>query len=544
MKRVLIVGSGISGLACAIETAKAGNTAVLVSPYPSERAQSVMAAGGINAVVQGPGTDDSVELHIRDTLDGGCRIAGEKAVAGLCSAAPDILTWLESLGVVFTRTADGSLARRAFGGQSRKRTAYAGASTGKQIVTALVQETRKWECAGRVTRRLGLQFHSALLDDGVCAGALFYDETQKRLEALYADAVVFATGGQNRLFGKTTGSALCDGYAAGQLFLQGAKLKNLEFIQYHPTTIETPQKRMLITEGARGDGGRLYYMENGKRVYFMEEAFGEKGNLMPRDIVSKYIYDAPGQVYLDIAFLGKQKILENLREVYDLCLQYLGLDVTKESIPVAPSVHFFMGGLAVDARHRTNLRNLYAVGECASMYHGANRLGGNSLLAAVYSGRTAARDIAEADLAACKTDFSGYIRAQREALCARTATKSRFSAVYIQNDLAKIMNDDLGIVRTEEKLRDGIRNLQYYLSIVDKLKYDSEISPYQAYSLRPMLCLGLAVLTCAEARRETRGAHIRTDFPQRAEAFAACTLIDYANGAMHVSYGNEDALCL
>lgn len=544
MKRVLIVGSGISGLACAIETAKAGNTAVLVSPYPSERAQSVMAAGGINAVVQGPDTDDSVELHIRDTLDGGCRIAGEKAVAGLCSAAPDILTWLESLGVVFTRTADGSLARRAFGGQSRKRTAYAGASTGKQIVTALVQETRKWECAGRVTRRLGLQFHSALLDDGVCAGALFYDETQKRLEALYADAVVFATGGQNRLFGKTTGSALCDGYAAGQLFLQGAKLKNLEFIQYHPTTIETPQKRMLITEGARGDGGRLYYMENGKRVYFMEEAFGEKGNLMPRDIVSKYIYDAPGQVYLDIAFLGKQKILENLREVYDLCLQYLGLDVTKESIPVAPSVHFFMGGLAVDARHRTNLRNLYAVGECASMYHGANRLGGNSLLAAVYSGRAAARDIAEADLAACKTDFSGYIRAQREALCARTATKSRFSAVYIQNDLAKIMNDDLGIVRTEEKLRDGIRNLQYYLSIVDKLKYDSEISPYQAYSLRPMLCLGLAVLTCAEARRETRGAHIRTDFPQRAEAFAACTLIDYANGAMHVSYGNEDALCL
>lgn len=544
MKRVLIVGSGIAGLACAIETAKAGNTAVLVSPYPSERAQSVMAAGGINAVVQGADTDDSVELHIRETLDGGCRIAGEKAVAGLCSAAPDILKWLESLGVVFTRTADGSLARRAFGGQSRKRTAYAGASTGKQIVTALVQETRKWECAGRVIRRLGLQFHSALLDDDVCAGALFYDEAKKQLEALYADAVVFATGGQNRLFGKTTGSTLCDGFAAGQLFLQGAKLKNLEFIQYHPTTIETPQKRMLITEGARGDGGRLYYMENGKRVYFMEEAFGEKGNLMPRDIVSKYIYDAPGQVYLDIAFLGKQKILENLREVYDLCLQYLGLDVTKESIPVAPSVHFFMGGLAVDARHRTNIRNLYAVGECASMYHGANRLGGNSLLAAVYSGRVAAKDIAEADTVACKTDFSGYIREQSERLRAHTASKSRFSAVYIQNDLAKIMNADLGIVRNEQKLRDGIRNLQYYLSIVDKLKYDSEISPYQAYSLRPMLCLGLAVLTCAEARRETRGAHIRTDFPQRAEAFAACTLLDYANGAMNVTYGNEDAPCL
>ena len=337
-------------------------------------------------------------------------------------------------------------------------------------------------------------------------------------------------------------------YPAPVVKMERAKMEmtvSTSLYDYFEAEVSTPLVRLVYAfELLFRDGGRLYYMENGKRVYFMEEAFGEKGNLMPRDVVSKYIYDAPGQVYLDIAFLEKQKILENLREVYDLCLQYLGLDVTMESIPVAPSVHFFMGGLAVDARHRTNLRNLYAVGECASMYHGANRLGGNSLLAAVYSGRAAARDIAEADLAACKTDFTGYIRAQREALCARTATKSRFSAVYIQNDLAKIMNDDLGIVRTEEKLRDGIRNLQYYLSIVDKLKYDSEISPYQAYSLRPMLCLGLAVLTCAEARRETRGAHIRTDFPQRAEAFAACTLIDYANGAMHVSYGNEDALCL
>ena len=141
---------------------------------------------------------------------------------------------------------------------------------------------------------------------------------------------MFAVGGQNCLFGKTTGSALCDGYAAGRLFLQGAKLKNLEFIQYHPTTIETPQKRMLITEGARGDGGRLYYVDGGgKRVYFMEDMYGERGNLMPRDIVSKCIYDAPSQVYLDISFLGEKKIKENLKEVYDLCREYLGLDVTK-----------------------------------------------------------------------------------------------------------------------------------------------------------------------------------------------------------------------
>ena len=248
---------------------------------------------------------------------------------------------------------------------------------------------------------------------------MFYDETAKRLQPLYADAVVFATGGQNRLFGKTTGSALCDGYAAGQLFLQGAKLKNLEFIQYHPTTIETPQKRMLITEGARGDGGRLYYMENGKRVYFMEEKYGEKGNLMPRDIVSQmHLRRTKPSVFGHCVFRRTEnqgKPAGGLRPVPGIprAGRYKGKH------PVAPSVHFFMGGLAVDAKHRTNIRNLYAVGECASMYHGANRLGGNSLLAAVYSGRVAARDIAQVSPTPSHANFESYIREQNEKLSER-----------------------------------------------------------------------------------------------------------------------------
>lgn len=311
MKQVLIIGSGLSGLSCALGLAEKGISSVLVSPYPSERSQSVMAAGGINAAL---GKHDSPLIHAEDTLRSGGNIAGKNAVLGLCTEAPGIIGYLERLGVVFSRDESGEVALRAFGGQSRNRTAYAGASTGKQIMSALIREARKYEADEMIKRLLGRQFHSALIRDGKCYGALLYNEKACELEAVYADAVVVATGGQNLLFGKTTGSMQCDGYAAAKLYEQGVQLKNLEFIQYHPTTLETPQKRMLISEAARGEGGRLYYIENGRRVYFMEELYGERGNLMPRDIVSKCIYDAPSQVYLDIAFLGEEFIRSRLRQ--------------------------------------------------------------------------------------------------------------------------------------------------------------------------------------------------------------------------------------
>ena len=537
MKKVLINGSGLSGLSCAIGLAEKGIASVVVSPYPSERSQSVMAAGGINAAL---GEDDSPEKHAEDTLKSGCNIAAEKAVLGLCSAAPEIVGYLERLGVVFTRDENGELALRAFGGQSRKRTAYAGASTGKQIMSVLIREARKYEAAEVITRLLGRQFCSALIKDGVCYGALLYNEKTCQTEAVYADAVVVATGGQNLLFGKTTGSTQCDGYVAAKLYEQGAKLKNLEFIQYHPTTVETPQKRMLISEAARGEGGRLYYHENGRRVYFMEELYGERGNLMPRDIVSKCIYDAPSQVYLDIAFLGEKHIRTRLLEVAQVCSKYAGIDVTKQSIPVYPSVHFFMGGLAVDSNHKTTIDRLYAIGECASRYHGANRLGGNSLLAAVYGGRVAAKAIGELPSDDEVVNFDAYVAKQTESVSKILAANSRFSAVYVRNEIAKLMNDCLGITRTEEKLKEGIGGIDYYLSISDKLTFDPDVSPYVAYSIKPMLILARAILTCALERKETRGAHIRSDYPERNAAYNLCTVCAYRNGEHSVSFEKED----
>ena len=537
MSHVFIIGSGISGLTCAIELACKGIRSTLVSPYPSERAQSVMAAGGINAAL---GKEDSPSQHAEDTRKSGGDIAGKEAVQGLCSEAAQIVGWLEHLGVVFSRNDSGEVALRALGGQSCNRTAYAGASTGKQIMTALIREARKYECAETITRLLGRQFHSALIQDGICYGAIFYNEKTCQLETVYADAVVVATGGQNLLFGKTTGSTQCDGYVAAKLYEQGARLKNLEFIQYHPTTVETPQKRMLISEAARGEGGRLYYMENGRRVYFMEELYGEKGNLMSRDIVSRCIYNAPSQVYLDITFLGKKVIASKLQEVAEVCRKYAGIDVTKESIPVYPSVHVFMGGLAVDSAHKTSIHHLYAVGECASRYHGANRLGGNSLLTAIYSGKVAARAIEALETTDHVPDFSGYIAQQEEILAECLASQSRFSAVYIRHEIAKLMNDCLGITRTEEKLTEGLGSVDYFISISDKLMYDSDVSAYVGYSIRPMLLLARAILTSALARKETRGAHVRLDYPQRREEYELCTVCDYQNGEHRVSFETED----
>lgn len=538
MKNVLIIGSGLSGLNCALELAENGICSSLVSPYPSERAQSVMAAGGINAAF---GKDDSCEQHAEDTLKSGGNIAGTKAVSALCSSAPEIVNRLERLGVVFSRDEKGDVALRAFGGQSCNRTAYAGSSTGKQIMSALIREARKYECAGTITRMLGRRFHSALIRDKKCYGALLYNEKTFKMETVYADAVVIATGGQNLLFGKTTGSTQCDGYVAAKLYEQGARLKNLEFIQYHPTTVETPQKRILISEAARGEGGRLYYMDGDRRVYFMEELYGERGNLMPRDVVAKCIYDAPSQVYLDIAFLGEKLIDSRLPEVKEVCGKYAGIDITKESVPVYPSVHFFMGGIAVDGKHQTSIDRLYAVGECASRYHGANRLGGNSLLSAIFSGQTAAKAICDLPEPDNVPDFSAYISQQEAALETMFNSKSRFSAVYIRNEIAKLMNSCLGITRTHEKLVEGIESVDYYLSIGDKLTYDSDVSPYVAYSLRPMLLLARAILTSALERRETRGAHIRQDYPLRKEEYDCCSVCQYQNGKDCISYEKEDA---
>ena len=530
MKHVLVIGSGIAGLSCAVSCAQKGMQVTMVSPFPSERSQSVLAAGGINAVTPSHEAGDSIDSHIEDTLKGGCEIAGKEAVRGLCESAPDIIDWLEKLGTVFTTESGGNISKRAFGGQSHRRTCFCGAATGKQIVTALVMEARSYEGMGRIKRRLWADFYGALIKDGTCCGAVLYNEATRQPEAITADSVVIATGGQNALFGKTTGSTQCDGYVAGKLLMQGVELKNLEFIQYHPTTIETAQKMMLISEAVRGEGGRLYVEENGSRVYFMEDKYGERGNLMHRDVVSRCIEATGKQVYLDITFLGKEKIMQRLPEVYELCKKYRGIDITKESIPVKPSVHFFMGGIAVKNNHETNIKNLYAIGECASIYHGANRLGGNSLLAAIYGGRVASASIEQAESNDTHHDWSAELNEAKEKLLSLQGSQSPYPVKYLRDMLAETMRENLGIVRNADKLRQGIDDVSFYLSVADKIRFDNSEMAYFGYSLKGILTLAKATLLCAQSRQESRGAHYRSDYPTSSDAYKAATIIRYDGG--------------
>lgn len=403
MKRVLIIGCGLAGLSAAVRAVECGGIVSLVAPAPSERSQSVMAMGGINGALNTKGQDDSVAQHYQDTIKGGNGLNDPKAVKKLTDNAPEILRWLGAIGTSFTRDENGNIDLRYFGGQKKMRTAYAGARTGKQLVTALNAYCRKFEAEGKVVRYNGWRFLSLLLTkEQECLGAILLEENTNKIHAFPADSVIIATGGVNRVFGKTTGSLQCDGSATGLLFMQGIQLGNPEMVQYHPTTIDTQVKRMLITEAARGQGGRLYVMRDGKPWYFMEEWYPEFGALMPRDVVSRSIYkvcnelhlgiDGKNQVYLDITHLPDDVIQVKLDEVVQVCKRYLNLDPAKEPIPVYPGVHYFMGGIRTDAEHRTNVKRLYAAGECSCQYHGANRLGGNSLLGAIHGGCIAAEN--------------------------------------------------------------------------------------------------------------------------------------------------------
>ena len=545
--KVNIIGAGLAGLSAALTLAEGGMPCRLISPQPSERAQSVLAAGGINAAMNTMGQDDTPEQHAQDTLRSGAGLSDPEAVRLLTERAPRIVRRLTELGVPFY-TVNGVLQQRYFGGQKKPRTTFAESSTGKVIMTALIDAVRRYEASGLVERLCRHEFVRLLQDpEGGCAGALIRDVRGGRLLPS-AGPVILACGGLNGLFeGRTTGTTANTGEAAAAVFAQGVRFGSLEMIQYHPTTIGIAGKRCLISEAARGEGGRLFVMRNGEPWYFMEEKYPELKNLMPRDVVSRECWfavhreDCGDQVFLDMRGVSREIWQKKLPDLREEVRHYLGIDPAKEPVPVEPGIHYFMGGIDVDVRHRTNLPGLYAAGECCCQYHGANRLGGNSMLGAICGGMTAAEDIlASAKEAAEDNPLSagGGSAAEGSPVYDGTgasaengpepeeetaeATLASACGPDFARGLSDLLYGALGIVREEE-------TMQRAVGIIARLREETECP-----SERNRLLLGEAMLRSALARRESRGAHARADYPERDEAFTAVMTAEVQGGAVQI----------
>lgn len=547
MKNILIIGSGIAGLTAAIKSCESGVNVILASPAPSERSQSVMAMGGINASLNTKGENDSTQDHFNDTINGGKGINNEKAVKKLVSNAPIILKWLSEIGVSFTRDKKGNIDLRNFGGQKNKRTAYASSRTGKQIVSSLTALCRKKEAEGSLKYIKPWKFLSLVIKNDECIGAILFNENTNEIKAFKANSVIVATGGMNKLFGKTSGSTHNDGYVAAKLFTQGVELANLEMVQFHPTTINTPIKRLLVTEAARGEGGRLYVIKDGKPWYFMEEWYPEFGALMPRDVVSQSIYKVcndldlgiggKNQVYLDISHLPDEFIISKLDEVYRTCIRYLKLNPCEEPIPVYPGVHYFMGGIKTDEYHKTNIKGLFAAGECSSQYHGANRLGGNSLLGAVNGGWIAAESALKYNSIQSDDNLVNIILEEEKEKFNVWSKKEDCNFLYykLEEDLAKIMNNSLSIYRNEKDLNKAYEDL----SNMEKLAKDfNSRADYYSYNRLPsLILLGKAMVLAALNRKESRGSHQRIEYPDLDdENFKKTTSLIFKNGNIEISF--------
>ena len=525
MNRINIIGAGLAGLSAAITLSENGALCNLISLQQSERAQSVLAEGGINGALNTMGEDDNVENHFNDTMKGGCFMADPNAVDGLTKNAPKVIRWLESLGVPFN-TNDGEIILRNFGGHKKKRTAYARSSTGKIIMSAVIDEARKYEFSGNIIRYSHHEFVKLLIENNTCVGVRIKDTYTDKISD-FKGIVILASGGLNGIFpGMTTGTTQNNGDVTATVFSQGVAFGNLEMLQYHPTTIGISGKRCLVTEAARGEGGRLYIERNGEKWYFMEEKYPELKNLMPRDVVAREMFfvrrdeKCGDTVYLDMTDLPEDIWKNKLSDLREEIIHYLAIDPKTEPIPVKEGIHYFMGGIDTDEYHCTNIKNLYAVGECTCQYHGANRLGGNSMLGAIYGGKVAAETIvSKLDKNSAFDDtIPEFTNITDEPLT------DEASPVCIQ-EISDVLLSGLGIVRSEREL---IKSLELLNTLENK----------HEYNLREQnrITLAKAMLMSALQRKESRGAHYREDYPEKDEHFRKTAVAKIVNKNVVISY--------
>src|SRR6195952_4216923 len=543
--RIIVVGGGLAGLSAVIKIAEAGGTVDLFSIVPVKRSHSVCAQGGINAAKDLKGEGDSVLKHFDDTVYGGV-FATQTPVKAMTAQGPAIIDLLDRMGVPFNRTPEGLLDFRRFGGTLYHRTAFAGATTGQQLLYALDEQVRRYESEGKVTKYEGWEFLSAVLDaNGVCRGISAMNLRNMEVRTFPADAIIVCTGGIGAIFGKSTNSVVCTGSAQAALYQQGAFYANGEFIQVHPTAIPGEDKLRLMSESARGEGGRVWVprkkndkrvaksIPEGERWYFLEEWYPKYGNLVPRDVATRAIFkvvyehdmgiDGQPMVYLDVSHLSpeRQNKLEGILEIYE---KFVGDDPRKVPMKIFPGMHYTMGGLWVDFNQQTNIPGVFAAGEADYSIHGANRLGANSLLSCIYGGFVAGpQAMAYTKALKPQTGDGGHtaeLQRQKQLngrLMSSSGTENPFKLWRELGDTmtrhATIIRYNSGLAEADAKiveLMDRYRNI----NLSDKSQWANTSFAF-ARQLWNMLHLSRVVVQGAALRDESRGAHYKPDYPDR-----------------------------
>jgi succinate dehydrogenase / fumarate reductase, flavoprotein subunit len=629
--RVIVVGGGLAGLSATVRIAEAGLPVDLFSLVPVKRSHSVCAQGGINACNEVARQQGFSEYeHFDETIYGGDFLADQHPVLEMANWAPKIIDLLDRMGVPFNRTSEGYRDLRLFGGSLFKRTHFAGATTGQQLIYALDEQTRRYEAEGKVSKYEYWEFLAPIVEDERCVGIVAQDLRTMQTRAFRADAVVMATGGCGLVYGKSTMSIMCTGAAAARCFQQGVHYGNAEMIQVHPTAVPGADKLRLMSESARGEGGRVWVpaikradgvwgphprtgedpknIPENERYYFLEEKYPAYGNIVPRDIATREIFDIcvnqgmgvanQNQVYLDLTHKDPDYLRKKLEGILEIYEKFAGEDPYRTPMKIFPAVHYSMGGLWTQftkgsyspttplPKHKsgsraplnaevglgmaygdpknmsTNVPGLYAFGEVNFAYHGANRLGANALLSCLFDGLF------------CGVSVANYVRTDAPAKNPAAGLPQRAfdSAVSVEDARSKRLLDTVGkssddktnpyiigrelgiemteactVVRTGPRLEQCLRKIgelkERYrrVSLSDSAAWTNQSFTY-ARSVGDMLAVAEAIAAGALERRESRGAHYRTDYPDRDDAnFMKTSVAKWDGGSVSIEFRPIDA---
>lgn len=564
-RRVVVIGGGLAGLAASMKLAELGLDVALMSLTPARRSHSACAQGGINSANDlTRQLGDSEWKHFDDTLYGGDFLQHQPPVKELAYWAPNIIDLMDRLGVTFNRTPEGFRDQRRFGGTLYQRTAFAGATTGQQLLYALDEQVRRWEVGGKVTKFESCDFLGPILDaNGRCRGCVAQDMVSMKIRAFPADALVIASGGCGAIFGRSTNSIECTGSAVSRVFQAGVRYANGEFIQVHPTAVPGADKLRLISESARGEGGRVWVprkpqdprppgeIPEKERYYFFEERYPQYGNLVPRDIAAREIFNVCVKeglsveaermcVYLDVSHLDPQMLDRKLAGILEIYQKFQGVDPRHTAMKVFSAVHYTMGGLWCDydrtaegglnvgspRNQQTNLPGIFAIGECDYQFHGANRLGANSLVACIFSGLCVAPGVV-----AYVSNLPEGPAAEQPSSLFEQATR-KYQADYqgmlarpdggvnpyrLHAELGQVMTRAATVIRHNRELESAyaqvcrLEEQARACSLSDKGNWANQNVVF-ARALGDMFPLAKTILKGALLRDECRGAHYKPEY--------------------------------